>query len=53
MVKVNTSLKKVAHTTKDSGGTTKWKERDKHILKKDVWNIRANGRPTSITDGEC
>lgn len=49
---VDTSSKKAALTTKDSGGTTRWKEKAKPFSDKASYNIRVNGRLTSITGGE-
>ena len=53
MARANTNSKKAALTTKDNGGTTKWKERVKHILEKALLNIQGNGSLTNITAGEC
>ena len=48
----DTSSKKAALTTKDSGGTTKCKEKAKHFSDKGSSNIPVNGRLTSTMDGE-
>ena len=50
--KVDTSSKKKALIMKDSGGTIKWKEKERHISGKVSWNILVNGRVTNTMDGE-